>query len=917
MQASALLRTKLHSPEPRAGSVARPRLLSRLDESLHPGHRLALICGPAGYGKTTLVRQWLMGLDVSVRGSAAAAAPAAGQSPAGGRASAARQAVPSPRWEWLTLDSADNDIARFSAYLAAALEQVEPGSWNAPAVKHEAAPPESPFGVATALLNSMAASGAPRGPAIIVLDDYQQIQAPAVHELVGFLVEGAPSHVRWVIVTREDPPLGLSRLRARGQLTEVREADLRFTVPEAALFLNGTMRLGLTDSEVEALAGRTEGWAAGLQLAGLSLRGREAADRIAFVADFSGSHRYVIDYLIDEVLRRQPPETRRFLCQTAVLGRFCPALCDAVTGREDSRDMLAHLDRANLFVIPLDDRREWYRYHSLFAGCLDALLTEGERAALHRRAAGWFEARDLAAEAAGHALAGGDGVQAARLVRRMAPELIARGELEGLLRWLDALSANEIRDDIELTVFRAWALFLTGRLKDAAAAVRPMLPRLPAEGDRDVRAQLLVLLSWLANFEDQVAASARMAGEALDLTAGGESLVRVVAFDLLGEAQVRLGAGTAGTRSFREGIALAERLNHSFAAVAMTYNLAMNLNRQGRRAEAVSVSREGIGRYLDARGVPRPVADQLYLPLALLSYEANELEEARDHLGKGLESPPQGVGLNRVLLVDGPWLKVRLALAAGDAQAALATARYASQSAREAGHARAAHIMAACEAQAQLRLGDTEAAIRWAVDAGLWDRGPARPLAPGNELVDLVLAGLFLETGRLLDAKALLTDMEAAALEGDRYGRLIRINLLESAAEMAASSRAKALGHLVQAVRLAAPEGYVRAFLDEGAPVAGLLPEVQGKSPAFVAAVIKAAAGHRDDHIPSSPDRLTEQETRILRLLAAGMSNSEIAAELVIKAGTVKWHVHNIYCKLGAGHRAQAVARARARGLLT
>src|SRR5580692_12633266 len=492
-----LLATKLHVPRPRPGFVPRPRLAGALDEGLV--RRLILVCAPAGSGKTTLLAGWA----------------ASGNRPVA----------------WLSLDAADNDPVRLWRHVVAALDRARPGI--AERVGPLLGPPAPPSfeGLVTALINELAAQRGD-GEMLLVLDDYHLIDAQPVHVSLGFVLEHLPPGLHLVLASRSDPPLPLARLRAGGQLAELRAADLRFTAEEAAALLRESAGADLPAAAVAALAARTEGWVAGLQLAALSLRGQ--ADPAGFVAAFSGSHRYVLDYLAEEVLDRQPEEVRTFLLETSVLERLSGGLCDAVTGRDGSQAMLERVERANLFLVPLDEVRGWWRYHHLFADLLRARLQQqrpGRVPALHRAAAAWCEEHDLADDAVRHALAAGDTAWAARLVERHVETLLGRSEGATLRRWLSALPAESVRDRPRLCLAQAYGAAqgfqveaLEALLDDAERAVavssdEPYEPSLgPPQGDSvlaNVPAGIAFLRASLARLRGDAALAADYNRQAL------------------------------------------------------------------------------------------------------------------------------------------------------------------------------------------------------------------------------------------------------------------------------------------------------------------------------------------------------------------------------------------------------------------
>jgi len=433
---TGLLKTKLYAPRPHPAPVLRPHLLVRLDDGLRLGRRLTLVAAPAGYGKTTLATQWL------------------------------RQA--GRPFAWLSLDEGDNDPIRFVTYLAAAVSSVA-GEGAGRSLRDLATNPPLPPGetLAALVINDLVDAPA---PFTLVLDDYHTINTDLIHQLVQTLVEHGPPAFHLVLATRVDPPLPLSRWRARGQLTELRASDIQFSQAETGQFLNECMQLSLEHDLVEALQNRTEGWPAGLQLAALSLQGRSRAGATAFIQAFRGSHRHIIDYLMDEVLGQQDEPVRRFLCRTAVLDRLCAPLCDALTGRTNSKALLARLEQANLFLVPLDEERHWYRYHHLFADVLQTELTVDEARELHLAAARWHAEHGTLSDAVRHGLASGDGAEAARLVGLAAAEALHGGQAGTLLAWIDRLPAPTLQASPELLVYRAWAFFMAGRLTEAAAA---------------------------------------------------------------------------------------------------------------------------------------------------------------------------------------------------------------------------------------------------------------------------------------------------------------------------------------------------------------------------------------------------------------------------------------------------------------
>ena len=878
-----LLSTKLSAPRAREGLVSRARLMEHLG---NPARRLlTLVSAPAGYGKTTLVAQWL--------------------EQAAGAAS------------WLCVDEADNDPVRFLTYLIAALRRVDPrigratgtllGLPRLPSVESLVAP----------LVNDL--SEAP--PFVLVLDDYHVIRTPSIHEMVEYLLAQQPPTTHLVLVTRRDPPFPLARLRALGQVLEVRARDLRFSVAEAEAFLTRTMGLNLTERAVAILSARTEGWPAGLQLAGLSLQGRDDVD--SFVVDFGGSDRYVVDYLAEEVLGPEPESVRTFLRQTAILERLSAPLCDAVTGREDAADVLARLERANLFVVPLDGRREWYRYHLLFADVLRSGLDDDLRRALHHRAATWLASNGFHDEAVRHALDAGDWQVAARVIGECADDLLWKGEHATVAGWLASLPSAVVSSHVDLALIQAWLRMLTGQLVEAEALIKHVDEHLASDLEPLQRGKLLTLQAWLLQGRRGVDNSP-IARRALDCFGESNHAWRHFALSLLGHAQFRRGETASATTTLREAYRIARDLGHTLAAVGVLVSLAPNLYREGRRREAETLRRQALRELVDGRGKPLPIAGLVLIPLGLVCYEADAREEARSHAMEGLFLC-RLASLDVQMLGDGEWTLARLQLLDGEPESARATLRQARLVAERAGLSRYVAALSALETDVALRSGDAATAWQW---AEAFEDGLAEP-DPSVEVAYFTLVRVWLERGRLDEAIRLLDKLESGARDGGRFGRLVTIQVLRARVARAQGRRREALDYLAAAVALAAPEDYRRAILDEGADVLALLPAVRDAAPAFVDTLLASArqpggepgsldvpAKGKGEPRPEPPsdgliEPLSERERDILGLIEAGFSNAEIADRLVISLSTAKWHAYNLFGKLGVKSRTQALARAR------
>jgi len=904
-----LLATKLHVPRPQPGFVPRRRLVQALGEGLARGR--VLVCAPAGSGKTALLADWARG---------------------GGRPVA-----------WLGLDGGDNDPARFWRYAVAALDRARPGL----AGRVGPLPPRSFEGLVTALINELAADPGP-DEVLLVLDDYHLVDSGPVHESVAFLLENLPPGVRVVVSGRADPPLPLARLRARGQLAELRAADLRFTPEEAAALLGETAGPGLPGTAVAALVARTEGWAAGLQLAGLSLRGH--ADPAGFVAAFSGSHRFVLDYLADEVLDSQPGQVRAFLLETSVLERLSGELCDAVTGRAVSQAMLADVERAGLFLVPLDEVRGWWRYHRLFADLLRARLQAeqpGRVPALHRAAAAWCEEHDLADDAVRHALAAGEAAWAARLVERHVEELLGRSEGVTLRRWLSALPAESVRDRPRLCLAQAYGAAqgfqleaLEALLDDAERAFavsgdEPYEPSLgPPQGDSvlaNVPAGIAFLRASLARLRGDAARAAGYNRQALAHLGEDDWFMR--SFVRWNRAVTDWLGGRLGPAERGLAEVLAERravgaLFAGFLPMRVWYDLGEVQRAQGNLDAALATYRQALDTFGESSQTA--LTGPAHVGLAQVLYERNELTAALDHATRG-------VTLCRQLaftlpLATGLAVVARIRHAHGDAAGALEAIGEAGQAGLSPQVITLLNPVPSQRARLLLAQGDVHAAAQWTTAAGLSpDDEPDYPQEPAY----LVLARVLLAQNDPGPALALLQRLLDAAAGQGRTGSIIEIQALRALALAACGDHASALGALAEALTLACRHGYVRVLADEGTPMHALLAQLSGArpgqqhaarriDPGYLAALLRAC-GQADATPPrrqaaAAPpglaEPLTDRELEVLRLLAAGRSNQRIAHDLVVALDTVKKHVTHVLGKLGAANRTEAAARARQLGLI-
>jgi LuxR family maltose regulon positive regulatory protein len=870
MMSPNLLVTKLYTPPARKNIVPRQRLLQVLNDAWKQDKKLILVSASAGYGKTTLVTEWV-------------------------RATQTKSA-------WLSLDEADNDPARFLAYLIAALKLIDISIGEKTQVMLQSPQPLPPEVVLTTLVNEIAASPI---SFVLVLDDYHLIQTLPIHNQLDFLVEHQPPQMHLVIITREDPPLPLARLRARGQMIEIRQKDLRFYPEECADFLQHVMGLELTADDITTLERRTEGWIVGLQLAAISMQGHE--DLSNFIEAFTGSSHYILDYLIEEVFEQQAIETRDFLLKTSILNRLCGPLCDFVVNRTGSHELLDDLEHANLFIVPLDQTHTWYRYHRLFAELLQQRLQASETLLvnkLHYLASQWFAAEGFIPEAIHHALKASEWEQAASLINSNIVPMLRSGELLTLIGWIKALPDEVIFVRPELCQNYGWTLTLTGQI-DAANVYLQQAEKI-ARDNEDLLGPILVARAYHLRVCGDVQQAIEYAHRALSILPQSDALSRGLAALTLGLAYWNLGDYQESEQAFVEVDRTAQQSGNHYARMTALSYLANIQAVYGHLHRAAELCQQVI-----ETGGQSPSVAPAHIELATLYYEWNQLDLASQEVQIGIEQS-QHTG-NPLIQCDGYRIGAIIHQGLGEPETALSTLKKADQLVENQQVSPLARLrIAACHVQIALAQDNLTAAQFWAQQV---------TDATGTPLFDPCLGltpiNLLIARNMKSEASQRLNDLFDTACRKGCGSGMVEVRLLQA---LAADSSEDSLQFLQEALKLAQPEGFMRTFLDKGKPVKLLLERLKaqgGMLKEYIHILLSSFGESSGIPIPQAlVEPLSERELEVLRFMEKGMSNAEIAQRLVITIGTVKSHVHNIIEKLGVANRAQAVAQAKSLKLL-
>ncbi len=919
-----ILATKLYIPPPRPTLVHRPRLLERLNEGLQ--RKVTLISAPAGFGKTTLVSEWIEALRVTnyeLRAGVGETATIVNQ----------KSKIKNSSVAWLSLDAGDSDPMRFLAYLAAALQTIAPqlGAAVSPLLQSPQPPPAEV--ILIALLNQLTTTA---DELLLVLDDYHLIDAKAVDQALAFLIEHLPPQLHLIIATREDPQFPLARLRARGQLSELRAAELRFTAVEAAEFLNRGMGLNLSAQDIAALEKRTEGWIAGLQLAALSMQGQRVTgqqDVNSFIQSFTGSHRFVMDYLVEEVLHQQPTAVQFFLLHTAILERMCAPLCEAVVrtapGNEPvaSQATLEYLEQANLFIVPLDNERRWYRYHHLFAELLRQRLRQNLAASggdaesllneLHTRASQWYEDNHLEIEAFHHAAAANDIVRAERLIDGRGIPLHLRGAVTMILNWLESLPTSVMNARPSLWWRHASLLLVNGQttgVEEKLQAAEDALPSTDQTDDPQLRlliGRIATARAVLALTRYQVATMIAQSRRALEYLPPNNLFLRANATWTLGYAYLFARDYGAARQVLTEAVALGQATRDVFTTILATIGL-------GNVQEAenqLTLAAETYRRVLQLAGdQPLQIINEAHLGLARVLYEWNDLEAATDHGQQSLQLARQ---YDRVIdrFIHCEILLARLQLAQGEVDRAAAQLAQIEQVTRQPNFVQRLPEVAAAQVLILLRQGNLAAASFLTQTHNL----------PSSQ------ARVHLAQGDASAALAVLLPWRQQAEAKGWADEQLKAIILQALAYQMQGRTVQALAVLAEALALAEPGGFIRLFVDEGMPMAQLLAEARahGIAPDYIKRLLTAFPALVSEPTPQAPrllpaknpspemvEPLSQRELEVLQLIAQGLSNQEISTRLFLALDTVKGHNRRIFDKLQVQRRTEAVAKARRLQLL-
>jgi len=919
-----LLATKLYIPPIRPELVSRNRLIEQLNNGLH--HKLTLISAPAGFGKTTLIGEWLASTQNNNK-----------------KTNQTENEI-----AWLSLDSGDNDLARFLTYFVTALSRVDGGVTTigrgalAMVQSTQSPPVES---VLTMLINDLAGIN---GRVIFVLDDYHVIDSQGIHDALNFFIENMPSQIHLVMATREDPLLPIPRLRVRNLLTELRAVDLRFTSSEVVDFLNRVMGLNLTTEDIAALETRTEGWIAGLQLAAISMRGR--TDINTFVKSFTGSHRLVLDYLIEEVLDQQSEDVQGFLLQTSILDRLTGPLCDALTGKDNGQQVLEMFDHSNLFIVSLDEERRWYRYHHLFADLLRQRLSQNQPdvvQSLHLCASRWYEQNKFMDDAIEHSLVIREFDRTTHLIADHADALWRRGEHQRLTYLLKSVPIELIFSKPRLCVFLAWYSFLNGQQEITKQCIQAAEEALDDKSDHHAEpispaqvriidpekalllGRIAAIRAFMDSFQGELSSMIQNAHRALDYLPDDERNWRRLSAMTLGDVYGYKGDIPASYDARYEAYRVCKTAGDIYNTMVASSKLAITLRAQGRLQETIDLCEEQIQTATEIRQAQPPLIGFIMVVLGEVLAELNNLDKALDLALEGINITENS---DNLLFVGwGYFNLIRIHFSQGNLAAVEEIIEKLEGLSQESNvPAWVMGLMATWQVRTWLAQGNLDGPSQWAEgrDLNINFESPQFVEIDFFSMFDyIVLARIWMAQGQLEKTIKLLRHLFVIADNGGRRANMIEIMMLQALVFHKQGDANQALDALKRSFALAEPKGFIRTFVDEGPPMARLLYEALSHeiSPDYVQRLLLAfpvqeseKAGSTQLHGPASEliEPLSERELEILQLIAGGLSNQEIGSQLYLSLNTVKAHTRNIYGKLGVNSRTQATARARAMGIL-
>jgi len=877
-----LIETKLTPPRYRSTLIGRTQLNKRLNEVLEKPPCFVLVSAPPGYGKTATIVEWLR------RGTA-----------------------PST---WLTLDRGDNDPARFLVYLTTALERLSKRIGRSTKSLIGSSQSSSPEFLGSLLIEDISYIDK---HFTLILDDYHTIRNHFVHGVIQFLLDNQPPMLNHVILTREDPPLSLARLKSQNRMIELRAQDLRFTQEETKDFFRDTMEMDVEDNLIESLDRRVEGWAAGIQLAALSLQSHEPENRKVIVDEFDGSSRYLVDYFAEEVLKHQTKDRREFLIKTGLLDRFCPGLCNRLLARSDSQRILREMEDNNYFLLPLDEKRTWYRYHPLFADFLTTQLDENQASELYKKAAQWLEENNLVVEMVKYAIRSRDEEEMIQYIVRAAPWALNRGQYVMFLSWVRSLQENAILRNIELCVYRAWAMFLTGQLEiaeESISEIKALSPGMMAEKNEGRCLSLKMWLSYRRGEQinpDDARRAFRSLGE-------NDFFISVFTTMALGIALYGEGGISESREMFRKAYHHSRKLENLPLALCALHNMAFILLEQGRRREAESLClREMEILETNFAGEPPIIAIVLIL-MASVCYLRDEIERAEQFARKAMEFTRQ-FDLNYLLFESAERILAMAMHAHGSTEEALSIIRNYKKERRDFSSQLSVRRMDILEVDISLMQGNVGFAETWAAARGL---PSSYKLALWYVDEHITCARMLLRQHKHEAAEVLLEDLDKLTEQIQRYGTLITVRILRAVLLRQNDRLERALRIMERAISLAEEEDYKRPFMNEGPIVFSLLSALRNVSPRFINELLnrhrmqlrterKSLAESARYSNLNTYDMLSRREREVLKCVAEGLSNTEIADRLYISVGTVKWHVNNIFSKLDVKSRTQAIIRAR------